>query len=77
MTPGKAAHDTWCADDDWDELDDEARSLWEDAAQAGHAEILRRNSERVLILAERVAAGDEQAAREARELAAMAGGSGL
>ena len=34
MTPGKAAHDTWCADDDWDELDDEARELWEDAAQA-------------------------------------------
>lgn len=33
-TPGKAAHDTWCADGDWDELDGEARELWEDAAQA-------------------------------------------
>jgi len=31
----------------------------------------------VLILAERVAAGDEQAAREAEELAAMVGGSRL
>lgn len=37
VTPGRAAHDTWCADDDWDELDDEARGLWEDAAQAAIA----------------------------------------
>ena len=34
QTAGRAAHDTWCADDDWDELDDEARELWEDAARA-------------------------------------------
>jgi hypothetical protein len=40
MTPGKAAHDTWCRDDDWDELDDEARDLWEATAQAGHAAIV-------------------------------------
>lgn len=33
-TPGQAAHDAWCAEADWDELDDEARALWEDAAQA-------------------------------------------
>lgn len=26
--PGKAAHDAYCADDDWDELDEEARDLW-------------------------------------------------
>ena len=40
VTPGKAAHDTWCAIDDWDQLDDEARGLWEDAAQAGHAVVV-------------------------------------
>jgi hypothetical protein len=39
ITPGRAAHDTWCADDDWDELDDEERDLWEATAQAGHAAI--------------------------------------
>lgn len=39
-TPGKAAHDTWCADDDWHLLDDEARQLWEDTAQAGDAAIV-------------------------------------
>ena len=37
MTPGQAAHDTWCAEDDWHLLDDEARKLWEDTARAGHA----------------------------------------
>lgn len=39
-TPGRAAHDTWCADDDWHLIDDEARQLWEDTAQAGHAAIV-------------------------------------
>lgn len=39
-TPGKAAHDTWCADDDWDELSDAERALWEDTAWAGHAAIV-------------------------------------
>jgi hypothetical protein len=39
-TPGHAAHDTWCADDDWHLLDDEARDLWEETAQAGHAAIV-------------------------------------
>jgi hypothetical protein len=39
-TPGKAAHDTWCADDDWDELSDAERALWEDTAWAGHARIV-------------------------------------
>jgi hypothetical protein len=34
LTPGKAAHDTWCELDDWDELDDETRELWEDTARA-------------------------------------------
>jgi hypothetical protein len=43
-TPGKAAHDTWCADDDWDQLDDEARDLWEDTAQAGHAVIVAQET---------------------------------
>jgi hypothetical protein len=33
-TPGRAAHDTWCADDDWHLLDDEERALWEAAGQA-------------------------------------------
>jgi hypothetical protein len=37
MTPGRAVHDAWCADDDWDEMDDEARSLWEAAFLAGLA----------------------------------------
>lgn len=36
-TPGKAAHDTWCAEDDWDELDDETRELWEETARAAIA----------------------------------------
>jgi hypothetical protein len=40
ITPGQAAHDTWCADDDWDELDDEERDLWEDAAKAAIAAAL-------------------------------------
>lgn len=38
-SPGRAAHDTFCELDDWDELDDETRALWEDVAQAGHAAI--------------------------------------
>ena len=33
-TPGEAAHDAWCADHEWDELDSEQRGLWEDAAWA-------------------------------------------
>jgi hypothetical protein len=37
VTPGRAAHDTWCADDDWAELSDAERSLWEDAARAAIA----------------------------------------
>jgi hypothetical protein len=37
ITPGRAAHDAWCAEDDWDELDGEARDLWETAAQAAIA----------------------------------------
>lgn len=37
ITPGRAAHDTWCAEDDWDDLDDEARELWEDTGLAAHA----------------------------------------
>lgn len=40
LTPGKAAHDTWCAEDDWDELDDEERGLWEATARAGHDAIV-------------------------------------
>jgi hypothetical protein len=36
-TPGRAAHDTWCAEDDWDQLDDEARELWEETARQAHA----------------------------------------
>ncbi len=43
-TPGQAAHDTWCADDDWDELDDEARALWEETAQADHAAIVAQGA---------------------------------
>jgi hypothetical protein len=35
-TPGKAAHDAWCANDDWHLLDEEARAMWEDVARAGH-----------------------------------------
>jgi hypothetical protein len=53
-TPGKAAHDTWCADDDWDLLDDEARDLWEDTAQAGHAAIVAQESKLVVDLDEEV-----------------------
>lgn len=53
-TPGKAAHDTWCADDDWDLLDDEARGLWEDTAQAGHAAIFAQESKLVIDLDEEV-----------------------
>jgi len=34
ITPGQAAHNEWCAEDDWDQLDSEARGLWETAAQA-------------------------------------------
>lgn len=34
ITPGQAAHNAWCADDDWDQLDGEARDLWETAARA-------------------------------------------
>jgi hypothetical protein len=37
VTPGRAAHDAWCAEDDWDELDGEARDLWETAARAAIA----------------------------------------
>jgi len=37
VTPGQAAHNAWCAEDDWDQLDSEARSLWETAAQAAIA----------------------------------------
>lgn len=39
-SPGRVAHDTWCADDDWDELNAGERALWEDVAQAGHAAIV-------------------------------------
>ena len=34
VTPGQAAHNAWCAEDDWHELDSDARSLWESAALA-------------------------------------------
>ena len=37
VTPGQAAHNAWCALDDWGELDDETRQLWEDAAKAAVA----------------------------------------
>lgn len=37
MTPGREAHDARCRLDDWDELDDETRQLWEDAAEAHDA----------------------------------------
>lgn len=37
ITPGHAAHNAWCAEDDWDELDSEARDLWEAAARAAIA----------------------------------------
>jgi hypothetical protein len=37
VTPGRAAHDTWCADDDWAVLSADERQLWEDAAQAAIA----------------------------------------
>jgi hypothetical protein len=36
-TPGQAAHDTWCADDDWGKLSADERALWEDAAKAAIA----------------------------------------
>lgn len=39
-TPGQAAHDTWCADDDWDELSADERALWEDTAWKAHAAIV-------------------------------------
>jgi hypothetical protein len=37
ITPGQAAHNAWCSEDDWYELDSEARSLWETAAKAAIA----------------------------------------
>jgi hypothetical protein len=40
ITPGQAAHDAWCAEDDWDQLDSEARGLWETAAQAAIAAVV-------------------------------------
>jgi hypothetical protein len=43
-TPGQAAHDTWCADDDWAELDDEERGLWEDTAWTAHAAIVAQQA---------------------------------
>jgi hypothetical protein len=46
VTPGKAAHDTWCADDDWHLLDREAQGLWEDTAWAGHERIVTQQSQR-------------------------------
>jgi hypothetical protein len=46
MTPGRAAHDAWCADDDWDKLTPAERQAWEDSAQAGHAEIVRQETAR-------------------------------
>jgi hypothetical protein len=33
-TPGHAAHDEWCADDDWNELNDEEKTAWDAAASA-------------------------------------------
>jgi hypothetical protein len=36
-TPAQAAHDAWCGDDDWAELNDEERGAWDDAAQAAIA----------------------------------------
>jgi hypothetical protein len=56
VTPGKAAHDTWCADDDWHELDDEARDLWEQTAQAGAAAALSALRDGVAALAVRLEA---------------------
>jgi len=32
--PAKAAHDKYCALDDWGTLDDETRNLWAEVAQA-------------------------------------------
>ena len=43
-TPGQAAHDTWCADDDWHLLDDDARQLWEETAWKGHAVIVAQEA---------------------------------
>jgi hypothetical protein len=37
VTPGRQAHDARCRFDDWDELDDETRQVWEDAATAHDA----------------------------------------
>ena len=34
ITPGHTAHDTWCADDDWDDLTPSERQLWEETAGA-------------------------------------------
>ena len=34
ITPGQAAHNAWCAEDDWDQLDSETHGLRETAAQA-------------------------------------------
>jgi hypothetical protein len=36
-TPGRVAHDTWCALDDWHEVDDDERELWEETARKAHA----------------------------------------
>ena len=33
-TPGQAAHDAWCADDDWGQMTAAEREAWEDAARA-------------------------------------------
>lgn len=33
-TPGKLAHDTYCADDDWHLLDDAERAVWVDVEDA-------------------------------------------
>ena len=43
-TPGRAAHDTWCAEDDWDELDGDERDLWEATAEAAIAVHQREQS---------------------------------
>ena len=32
MTPGQALHNSLCELDDWDELDDESRQIWIQAA---------------------------------------------
>jgi hypothetical protein len=34
VTPGRTAHDTYCADDDWHLLDDAARAVWVDVEDA-------------------------------------------